>query len=80
MENSNKYACKFYLSNDTGETHTIFVWSNNEEIRLDNETDDISKRIINSFLTNYQNEEAILRIEVILYMKVLIYCLITFIK
>ena len=61
MENSNKYACKFYLFNDTGETHTIFVWSNNEEIRLGNEINDISKRIINSFLTNYQNEEAILR-------------------
>ena len=61
MENSNKYACKFCLSNDTRETRTIFVWSNNEEIRLGNETNDISKRIINSFLTNYQNEEAILR-------------------
>ena len=48
-------------SNDTGETRTIFVWSNNEEIRLGNETNDIIKRLINSFLTNHQNEEAILR-------------------
>ena len=33
----------------------------NEEIRLGNETDDIVKRLINSFLNNYQNEELILR-------------------
>ena len=31
----------FISSNDTGETRTVFVWSNNEEIRLGNETDDI---------------------------------------
>ena len=47
--------------NDTGEIHTIFVWSDNEEIRLGNETDDIIKRLINSFLNNYQKEEIILR-------------------
>ena len=51
----------FISSNDTGETRTIFVWSDNEEIRSGNETDDIIKRLLNSFLTNYQNEEAILR-------------------
>ena len=33
----------------------------NEEIRLGNETDDIVKRLINSFLNNYQKEELILR-------------------
>ena len=33
----------FVSSNDTGETRTIFVWSDNEEIRLGNETDDIIK-------------------------------------
>ena len=53
----------FISSNDTGKTHTIFVWSDNEEIRSGNETGDIIKRLINSFLTNYQNEEAILRNE-----------------
>ena len=37
------------------------MWSDNEEIRSGNETDDIIKRLLNSFLTNYQNEEAILR-------------------
>ena len=31
----------FISSNDTGETRTVFVWSNNGEIRSGNETDDI---------------------------------------
>ena len=39
----------------------LFLWSDNEEIRLGNETDDIAKRLINSFLNNYQKEELILR-------------------
>ena len=39
----------------------FFVWSDNEEIRSGNETDDIIKRLFKSFLTNYQNEEKILR-------------------
>ena len=43
-------------SNDTGEIRTIFVWSDNEEIRLGNETDDIIKAFINSFLNNYQKK------------------------
>ena len=51
----------FVSSNDTGEIRTIFVWSDNEEIRLGNETDDIIKGLINSFLNNYQKEEIILR-------------------
>ena len=37
------------------------MWSDNEEIRLGNETDDIVKRLINSFLNNYQKEKLILR-------------------
>ena len=48
-------------SKDTGEICTIFMWSDNEEIRLGNETDDSIKRLINSFLNNYQKEEIILR-------------------
>ena len=51
----------FVSSNDTGEIRTVFVWSDNEEIRLGNETDDIVKRLINSFLNNYQKEEKLLR-------------------
>ena len=50
----------FVCSKDNGENRTIFVWSDNEEIRLGNETDDIIKRLINSFLNNYQKEEIIL--------------------
>ena len=53
----------FVSSNDTGEIRTVFVWSDNEEIRLGNETDDIFKRLINSFFNNYQKEEIILRNE-----------------
>ena len=51
----------FVPSNDTEEIHTIFVQSDNKEIRLGNETDDIIKRLISSFLNNYQKEEIILR-------------------
>ena len=50
----------FVSSNDTGGTRTIFVWSNDEEIRSGNETD-IIKGLINSFLNNYQKEERVLR-------------------
>ena len=37
------------------------MWSDNGEIRFGNETDDTIKRLINSFLNNYQKEEIILR-------------------
>ena len=36
-------------SKDTGETRTIYVWSENEEIKLGNETDDIIKELFNFF-------------------------------
>ena len=39
----------FVSSNDTEETRTILVWSNNEEIRSSNETDGIIKGLLNSF-------------------------------
>ena len=51
----------FVSSNDAGEARTIFVWSDNEEIRSGNETDDIIKGLLNSFLNNYQKEEIVLR-------------------
>ena len=51
----------FVSSNDTGKIRIIFVWSDNEEIRSGNETDDIIKGLFNSFLNNYQKEETILR-------------------
>ena len=51
----------FISSKDTGEMRTIYVWSDNEEIRLGNEIDDIIKELFKSFLNNYQKEETILR-------------------
>ena len=51
----------FISSKDTRETGTIYVWSDNEEIRSSNEADDIIKELFKSFLNNYQNEEIILR-------------------
>ena len=51
----------FISSKDTGEIRTIFARSDNEEIRLGNETDDIIKEVFNSFLNNYQKEEISLR-------------------
>ena len=42
----------FISSNYTGEIRTVFVLSDNEEIRLGTETDDIIKGLINSFLNN----------------------------
>ena len=51
----------FISSNDTGEICTISVWSDNEEIRSANETNSIIKRLLISFLINYQNKEKILR-------------------
>ena len=51
----------FISSNDRGEIRAFFVWSDNEEIRSGHETNDIIKRLFKSFLTNYQNEEKILR-------------------
>ena len=51
----------FISSKDTGETRTICVWSDNEEIRSGNETDDIIKKLFKSLLNNYQKEEIVLR-------------------
>ena len=51
----------FISSNDTGKIRTFFVWSDNYEIRSGNETNDIINGLLKSFLSNYQNEEKILR-------------------
>ena len=51
----------FISTNDTGEIRTFYVSSNNEEIRSGNETTDIITKLIKSFLSNYQEEEKILR-------------------
>ena len=63
--NSNKWKIQINMHvnfvSSNGENRTIFVWSNNEEISLGNETDDIIKWLINSFLNEYQKEEITLR-------------------
>ena len=51
----------FISYKDTGEIRSIYVWSDNEEIRSSNETDDIIKELFKFFLNNYQKEEIILR-------------------
>ena len=51
----------FISSNDTGEIRTIYVWSDNAEILMGNETNDIIKKLFRSFLNNYQKEEQIMR-------------------
>ena len=43
----------FISSKDTGETRSIFVRSENEEIRSGNETDDIINELFKSFVNNY---------------------------
>ena len=47
----------FISSKDTGETRTIYVWSNNESIMWGSHTDNIIRELFESFLNNYQNEE-----------------------
>ena len=51
----------FIFSKDTGETRTIYIWSDNENIMGENETGNIIKEIFESFLDNYQKEETIIR-------------------
>ena len=51
----------FISSKHTGETSTIYVQSDNEEIRQGNETDGFVKKHFKSFLNNYQKEETILK-------------------
>ena len=51
----------FISTNDSGEIRTFYVRSDNEEIRSGNETPEIITKLIKSFLSNYQEEEKILR-------------------
>ena len=46
----------FISSKDTGETRTIYVWSNNESIMWGSDTNNIIKEFFESFLNNYQEE------------------------
>ena len=51
----------FICTNDTEEIRTFYLRSNNEEIRSGNETPEIISNLIKSFLSNYQEEEKIIR-------------------
>ena len=43
----------FLSFKDTGETRFIYIWSDNEEIRWGNETDDVIDNLFESLLDNY---------------------------
>ena len=51
----------FISANDTGEIRTFYVLSDNEEIRSGKKTPEIFSKLIKSFLSNYLEEEKILR-------------------
>ena len=53
----------FFSIDDTGNTRTFYVLSDNEEIRLDNEAPKIVAEFTKSFLDNYQKKEKVLRNE-----------------
>ena len=46
----------FISSRDTGETRTIYVWSDNVSIMRGSNTDDIIRELFRSCLCNYQEE------------------------
>ena len=51
----------FTSSKDTGETRTIYVWSDNVKIMWGSDTANIIKELFESFLNNYQKEEQIIK-------------------
>ena len=56
-----KMCIKFVSSIDAKDICTFYVQSENNEIKLDNETDDIVNSLIDSFLDAYKKEQEILR-------------------
>ena len=85
----NRVDCKIQLNmgvnfsfhNDTGEIRTFHVRSDNEEIRLGNETPEIITEVVKPFLSSYQKDKKTYQeMEVIFYLIVLIYWLFIFIK
>ena len=51
----------FMSSKDTGETRTIYVWSDNVSIIQGSDTDDIIRENFRSSLRNYQEELKIIK-------------------
>ena len=60
----------FISSKDTGETRTIYVWSDNVSIILGGDTYNIIRELFSSVLCNCQEELKTLK-EAISYLKVL---------
>ena len=50
----------FISSKDTGETRTIYVWSDSVSIMWISDIDDIIRELLGSVLKNYQEEEQII--------------------
>ena len=50
----------FISSKDTGETRTIYVWSDNVSIMWGSDTDNTIRELFRSFLHSYQEEEQII--------------------
>ena len=70
----------FISSLDTGEICTVDSKSDNVEIMMGNEADDIIKELFESFKKRYQEGLETKMKGVNLFLKVLIYCIIVFIK
>ena len=51
----------FISSKDTGETRSIYVWSDNVNIMWGSDTANIIKELFESFLNDYQKEEPIIK-------------------
>ena len=51
----------FISSKDTGETRTIYVWSDKVRIMRGSDTDDIIRKNFRSFLHNYEKELKIIK-------------------
>ena len=73
-------AVNFIFTGDTGKIRTFYVHSDNEEIRLGNETDNIISSLSKSFRCNYQEEEKILRSGSNFVLESVIYWLFIFMK
>ena len=68
-------------SKDSNEIRTMQITSNNIEIMIGNETDEIIKKLFNSLLQKYQEElEESMRESEFFFLIVLIYCTINFKK
>ena len=65
LEEYKKFKCLcvliLFLSKDTGETRTIYVWSDNASIMQCSDTDDIIRETFRSFLRNYQEDSKIIK-------------------